>query len=246
MGGIGGISDEGLYPRFANYIADERIAEMTARGCARIEKWNPTEYERELARESRSLAGQVCRALEPLADQLPRQLAHGDFWDNNVLFLGGRIVGLIDFDFMGRRKRIDDLALTLYFINHWLSFSPNHSEANASAQGRTGGQREAMSIGRARELSRLADLYGTGHAAPLTGAERAALPIALALQPLWSVGGWIALLDDERAARAHASDMLWAVRWGRHIMDHLGEWQDAFLNPCPKNPSFDEIRTESD
>jgi Ser/Thr protein kinase RdoA (MazF antagonist) len=52
---------------------------------------------------------------------LPRQLAHGDFWDNNVLFRSGRVVSVTDFDFMGVRPRIDDLALTLYHTNSTFS-----------------------------------------------------------------------------------------------------------------------------
>jgi Ser/Thr protein kinase RdoA (MazF antagonist) len=57
------------------------------------------------------------RALEltGLVARLPHQLVHGDFWDNNVGFLGGRPVLVADFDFMGERARIDDLALTLWY-----------------------------------------------------------------------------------------------------------------------------------
>jgi Ser/Thr protein kinase RdoA (MazF antagonist) len=56
------------------------------------------------------LAELVGQAEAGLVARLPRQLVHGDFWDNNVLFRHGRPVLVCDFDFMGERARIDDLA----------------------------------------------------------------------------------------------------------------------------------------
>jgi hypothetical protein len=41
-------------------------------------------------------------------------------------------------------------------------------------------------------------------AAPFTPAGHQALPWAIARQPLWGIGGWVVVLDDQRAARAHA------------------------------------------
>lgn len=60
------------------------------------------------------LAGLVAQAEGGLVARLPRQLVHGDFWDDNMLFRHGRPVLLCDFDFMGERARVDDLALTLW------------------------------------------------------------------------------------------------------------------------------------
>jgi aminoglycoside phosphotransferase (APT) family kinase protein len=56
----------------------------------------------------------ITKAEVALVSQLPRQLVHGDFWDNNVLFRHGRPVLLADFDFVGEQARVDDLALTLW------------------------------------------------------------------------------------------------------------------------------------
>lgn len=50
-------------------------------------------------------------------DRLPRQLVHGDFWHNNVLFDQADIVAILDLDFMSERERIDDLALILYYVS---------------------------------------------------------------------------------------------------------------------------------
>lgn len=49
---------------------------------------------------------------------------------------------------------------------------------------------------------------GTDDPSPYGELDEVPLRLALARQPLWSVGGWIADLDDERAARAHADGLL--------------------------------------
>lgn len=65
---------------------------------------------------------QLCRngwrasCSRPYVGVLPRQLVHGDFWDNNVRFRDLDIVAVLDLDFMEERPRIDDLALTLYYV----------------------------------------------------------------------------------------------------------------------------------
>jgi hypothetical protein len=62
----------------------------------------------------------------------------------------------------------------------------------------------------------------------LTAAERAALPLALARQPLWSVGGWIASLDDQRAERAHDTGVNTAVEFALGIVRAMPQWQETF------------------
>ena len=110
---------------------------------------------------------------------------------------------------MGARARIDDLALTLYFA------SLTYAEDPASDD-------------QIRRLRRLIDAYNRGLATPLSSAERAALPLALARQPLWSIGGWVALLDDQQSARQHAAGTVWQVGWALGIMGELDGWQTAF------------------
>ena len=44
----------------------------------------------------------------------PRQLAHGDFLDDNVFFRREAPVFAVDFSFMAERARVEGLALTLY------------------------------------------------------------------------------------------------------------------------------------
>ena len=81
--------------------------------------------------------------------------------DANVLYRGHDIVLVHDFDHMGERARIDDVALTLYYMN---------SEPAPD-----------LDMDRRRSLlRRLVDGYESGLEDRLTPAERFALPVALA------------------------------------------------------------------
>jgi Ser/Thr protein kinase RdoA (MazF antagonist) len=132
----------------------------------------------------------------------------GVFWDNNVLFRRGRPVLLADFDFLGERARIDDLALTLWC-------------ARADLSSHTGPVEELA------RLRRLVASYAAALELPLSAAERAALPVAIARQPLSSIGGWVARLDDQAAARRHAASVAPELAAARQVMAELGRWQDA-------------------
>src|SRR6266545_7244456 len=144
----------------------------------------------------------VTHAEAGLASRLPRQLVHGDFWDNNVLFRHGRPVLLADFDFMGERARVDDLALTLHCARSDLSTHAGPAQDRA-------------------QLRRLVASYDAGLDLPLSAAERAALPVAMARQPLSSIGGWVARLDDEAEARRHTASVGPGLAAARRIMTDL-------------------------
>jgi Ser/Thr protein kinase RdoA (MazF antagonist) len=203
------VDEEGRRPRFANHLGSADVAASVRRGVERIRGWEPTPAERRLATVAEELAGLVTHAEGGLASRLPHQLVHGDFWDNNVGFRHGRPVLLADFDFMGERARIDDLALTL-----WCARCDLGAEGDP-AQGRT-------------RLGRLVAGYDAGLDLPLSAVERAALPVAMARQPLSSIGGWVARLDDPAAARRHAASVGPELAAARQLMTELGRWQDAF------------------
>lgn len=203
------VSAEGRRPLFANHLESADARSSTARGTTRIRSWRPTPAEERLARLSEELAELVTVAEADQAEAMPRQLVHGDFWDNNVLFRDDRIVLVTDLDFMGERPRVDDLALTLYFADS------------------TFGQEDDGS--RVARLAGLVDAYDSGLDHPLTTAERAALPLAIARQPLWAIGGWLASLDDEQTARDLAAGLSADVERGLHLVREIDHWQQAFV-----------------
>lgn len=110
---------------------------------------------------------------------------------------------------MGERARIDDVGLTLYFT------SLKYAET-------------ASSDAQRQRLHKLVDAYDSGLTTPLSRVERAVLSLAIARQPRWSVGGRVALLDDEQSARHHAAGTMWQVEWALGIMSELDKWQLAF------------------
>ena len=197
-------------PLFANYLEPTQAMSSTFRGTHRIREWNPSPLELKLADEAEVLAKLVSSAEAALQADLPKQLVHGDFWDTNVLLRGGKLALVTDFDFMGERHRIDDIALTLYFTCLEF-FEPFVSDQKLA------------------RLRRLLDAYDLGSEKPLSSDERAALPIAIARQPLWSVGGWVSLLDDENMARTHAIGTLVEVKWALHLINEVARWQKAFV-----------------
>ena len=193
----------------SNNIAPEDALPGALRGVARLRAWGPTPAEARLAAEAEELARlleQAGRDMDLAA--LPRQLVHGDYWDNNVLFRAGRVALVADFDFMGERARSDDLALTLYYTN------------STFAAGRAAPARLA-------QLRALVDAYDSGLDAPLTRAERAALPPALARAPL----AFIAMLpavDSEAGARRLAAEMAPDIAWALALARDLPRGQAAF------------------
>lgn len=200
----------GKQPQFANYISSSEALQGTLNGTRRMKAWNNlSPLEGKLARDAEELARRVSAAERSMGDTLPKQLVHGDFWDNNVFLRDGQVVFVTDFDFMGNRSRIDDLALTFYFT--CMEFFEDPVTDHQLVQ-----------------LQNLLNTYDRGAAHPLSGLERAALPLAIARQPLWSIGGWVAALDDAETARDHAFGTINNVNWALRLMDELERWQEAF------------------
>ncbi len=159
--------------------------------------------------EAEELAGIVVAA-ETARPPTHRQLVHGDFWDNNVLFRSGRVAAVLDLDFLGHRPRVDDLALTLFFADQTLLPGPDE---------------------RIPLLRELIDHYDSGLDQPLTPEERAAVPAALARQQLW-VFGHVAWLD-EKPAKSLVEVMVGEVRRSLPIAHDLPAWRAAFAAVRP-------------
>jgi homoserine kinase type II len=191
----------------ANHIEAGDVLPGVQRGVECIRRWNATPAELELATAAEELARLVAQAEQGVGG-LCRQMVHGDYWDNNVLFRAGRIVQIADLDFMGERARIDDLALTLYYTNSTFADDPAARR-------------------RARRLRALADAYDSGLDDPLTSAEWAALPLALVRTPLCFIA-MIPSVDSEPGARRLAAEMTADIAWALAVIRDLDRWQAAF------------------
>jgi Ser/Thr protein kinase RdoA (MazF antagonist) len=211
-GALAGISP-GPAPRMspaANQIeASEALA--SARSAASvIRSWARSASEAAAANRTVALAEKLERAWRPVEGLLPRQLVHGDFWDNNVLFDADRIVLILDLDFMAERERIDDIALVLYYANSG-SILP----------------RPASQAERQRRLRELVDAYDSGLSVRLTAVERAAIPLAMARIVLSYTRHLL-----QRTQEFEQRDVLasWSVDldWSLDVLRDLGRWQEAF------------------
>ena len=67
--------------------------------------------------------------------------------------------------------------------------------------------------------------HASGLGTPLTDAERQALPWAIARQPLWGIGGWVAVLDDKHTARAYARATLPAIARALQLITDIQAWR---------------------
>ena len=120
---------------------------------------------------------------------------HGDFWDNNIRFRHQQIALVTDFDFLGEHPRTDDLALTLYCTSIDITDITRHPA----------------------QLTDLIRAYEAGLGTRLSQHERAAIPLAMARQPLWSIAVWVALLTTKTQPGA-TSLLLTALLSGHQIM----------------------------
>jgi Ser/Thr protein kinase RdoA (MazF antagonist) len=193
-------------PDFANAVDATDAVAVTRLGIARIRSWGDSIGidVRRMCDQAEELA-EIVAAAETASPPTNRQLVHGDFWDNNVLFRSGSLASVIDYDFLGHRPRVDDLALTLFFTD--LTLEP--------------AEEERISL-----LRRLVDRYDSGLDRPLTAYERATIPAALARQQLWGFSHLARL--DERAARGLAKVLVDEVRRTLPIARDLERWRAAF------------------
>lgn len=198
------VSPAGRTCDFANHIEASDALEGTRRGVRRMRGWGSAWNG--LADRALALAELVAPRETEVS---PRQLVHGDFWDDNVFFLGERLVAVADFDFLAERPRLDDLALTLYFSDSQFGLVDVADRIDA--------------------LRPLVEAYDDVLDPPLSAAERLALPWAIARQPLWGFGHWVLTLDDAEAqghAAATEQDLDRVIALARDP-----RWAEAFVTP---------------
>lgn len=195
---------EGEACTWANWISPVDVVVRCERAAQRLDTWH-----------LEALGADVVRLASFTAEDtsLPMQVVHGDFWDNNVYVRDEHLKAVTDFDFLGRRPRIDDLALMLYFADEHPYF---HGITHRSAGTRIS------------DLVPLVRAYAQELAAPLSPTEVNALPHALARQPLWTYGKWLLEHPDQDVAHRDAVDTAPAVSRALEIMAEPERWAAAF------------------
>ena len=105
---------------FPNHVEANQAPAWTSEGTAAMRARHPTTEDLHAAAIADQLAVALAEEERLVWHDLPRQLVHGDFWDNNVLFRERRNRARPRSRLHGRTPRIDDLALTLYYTNSTL------------------------------------------------------------------------------------------------------------------------------
>jgi Ser/Thr protein kinase RdoA (MazF antagonist) len=194
----------------ANHIDAACAFETTMRACAAIRSWAQSSAEERVATVSEELANALLLAGDGRSLGLPRQLLHGDFWDNNVKFRDGSVVAVLDLDFMEEGDRIDDLALVLYYANSGSTLAELRDPAD-----------------RMQALRGLVDAYDSGLERHLSEEERSALSLVLARMPLKYARHLLlrgSAADQRAVTMAEAPDLEWALS----IAKLPGPWREAF------------------
>ena len=144
------------------------------------------------------LIATIHAALPSLYGALPQQLIHSDFGRSNVLMTGGRVTGILDFEFAAPDLRALDFAIGLY-----------HCACTTS--------------GRFAVRWELVDAFAAGYGARvrLDRAEVDALPTLLRVRRVASIlhrlGRHRAGLADKAAVEEQLGDTLLLHRW---LLDH--------------------------
>lgn len=125
---------------------------------------------------------------------LPRQLIHGDYGGDNLLFGDARLVAVLDFDFLDVHERVFDLAYAVYWMFERL---------------------EPHVAWPQRAWQRVPDMlahYDATAQPPLSEAERRALPFEMARVPLYWMAEAAFLPDPHAAVLQHARGVA-AAHW---------------------------------
>jgi homoserine kinase type II len=167
----------------ANHVSADAVEACAASAATIVSSWRDASG----ATSIQELAVAVAAGEAPYSD-MPRQLLHGDFWDNNVLFRDGRVVAVLDLDFMEVGPRIDDLALVLYYA------------------------------GPGADLPSLVRAYAAGADPALSRSERLALPFAIARTCLHFTRHLtlrIAELEQREVLEANRAELAWGLQIAR-------------------------------
>lgn len=198
------VSEAGRNPMVANHVELEYTLPWTLRGVDFIRSINPTKSEEVFCKKACDLAENIIKTQAGTYSKLPRQLGHGDYWDNNVFIKDNKVYYVADFDFMGERARIDDIALTIFFMIACVK-KPYSKDVLGS-------------------IKKLVNEYDETLKNRLIYEEKMILPLAIARVPLVFVG-IIASLDSREGISKEIKNRAPSVDWALHILDDLDIWQ---------------------
>ena len=201
-----------------NHVEADEALGYARRAEAFVRSWEDARpWELALASDMVRL-GEIVRPLEAeLAGAARRQLVHGDFWEQNVLFnADGDVAAVLDLDFCGTRPRVDDLAYTLSgtgSLLHSPTVDPAHWDSIRPA----------------------VDAYLDAVAPPFSLEERRAVPLAIARGVLCVARHLVAQADSGEAAgfsrsypRAMLADVRDDVAWSLALAQDLEPVQATF------------------
>lgn len=192
-------------PGWWNHVEAEQALDWARRAAAVVRSWEDVSpVELALAADFVRLA-EVVRPLEAeFVGTGRRQLVHGDFWEQNVLFdSDGHVTAVLDLDFCGSCPRLDDLAYTLSGTGSLLA-SPT------------------VDLAHWESIQPAVDAYSNAVAPPLSLEERRALPLAIARgvlcvarqvvegAELGEAAGFTLSFQREYFSR-HANDLAWSL-----------------------------------
>jgi Ser/Thr protein kinase RdoA (MazF antagonist) len=200
-----GINKSGKHPLVSNHVEIEYALSWAMRGVKFIQSRNPRDKEKMFCEKTLRLADRISKTQRHLYEKLPRCLAHGDYWDNNVFMQNNQVYYVADFDFMGERARIDDIAYTIFAMT-W----NNYSKKNVD------------------NIKKVLASYDQNLKSPLSSDEKKALPLILARTPLAFIG-IIASLENEEAISNEIKSRGPAIDTATQFLNDLDFWQKELL-----------------
>jgi homoserine kinase type II len=192
-------------PGWWNHVEAEQALDWAERAADVVRSWEDvSSVELALPADFVRLA-EVVRPLEAeFAGTERRQLVHGDFWEQTVLFdADGHATAVLDLDFCGSCPRLDDLAYTLSGTGSLLD-SPT------------------VDVAHWESIQPAVDAYSDAVTPPLSSEERRALPLAIARgvlcvarqvvegAALGEAAGFTLSFQREYLRR-HANDLAWSL-----------------------------------
>lgn len=191
-------------PRVSNYGTPPLLRYWIGRTERRLRDAAPDEtvaHALAVCAEARALLGPMEDWWRAVGAGLPRQPIHGDYGGGNLLFADGRPAAILDFDLLGVRERVYEVAYSLYWMLVRLAGDDPPDRPDWA------GVREMLAS------------YNAATARPLGAAETRSLPLVMARVPLYWVAEACWLPDPARAVAAMAP----TVRFARRLTEHGDE-----------------------